>query len=101
GVVQWPPLTRRVLADLLGYHEHLIQFVELEVGGGFGVRGEFYPEDLLVPWAAMRLRRPVQWIEDRREHFMAANHSRQQWHETEIGFDRDGRIVALIDRFIT
>jgi CO/xanthine dehydrogenase Mo-binding subunit len=89
-----------VLADLLGHPEHLIHFVELEVGGGFGVRGEFYPEDFLVPWAAMRLRRPVQWIEDRREHLMAANHSRQQWHDTEIGFDRDGRIVALIDRFI-
>jgi len=73
----------------------LPQFVELEVGGGFGIRGEFYPEDLLVPWTAMRLGRPVQWIEDRREHLMAANHSRQQWHETELGFDRDGRIVAL------
>jgi carbon-monoxide dehydrogenase large subunit len=101
GVAKLPHFNRRVLADLLGHPEHLIHFVELEVGGGFGVRGEFYPEDLLVPWAAMRLSRPVQWIEDRREHLMAANHSRQQWHDTEIGFDRDGRIVALIDRFIT
>jgi carbon-monoxide dehydrogenase large subunit len=101
GVAKVPHFNRRVLADLLGHPEHLIHFVELEVGGGFGVRGEFYPEDLLVPWAAIRLRRPVQWIEDRREHLMAANHSRQQWHETEIGFDRDGRIVALIDRFMT
>jgi CO/xanthine dehydrogenase Mo-binding subunit len=101
GVAKVPHFNRRVLADLLGYAEHLIQFVELEVGGGFGIRGEFYPEDLLVPWAAMRLGRPVQWIEDRREHLMAANHSRQQWHETELGFDRDGRIVALVDRFLT
>jgi carbon-monoxide dehydrogenase large subunit len=101
GVAKVPHFNRRVLADLLHYPEHLIHFIELEVGGGFGVRGEFYPEDLLVPWAAMRLGRPVQWIEDRREHLMAANHSRQQWHETEIGFDRGGRIVALIDRFIT
>jgi aerobic carbon-monoxide dehydrogenase large subunit len=101
GVAKVPHFNRRVLADLLGHPEHLIQFVELEVGGGFGIRGEFYPEDLLVPWAAMRLQRPVQWIEDRREHLMAANHSRQQWHETELGFDRDGRIVALIDRFLT
>ena len=101
GVAKVPHFNRQVLADLLDYPEHLIQFVELEVGGGFGVRGEFYPEDLLVPWAAMRLGRPVQWIEDRREHLMATNHSRQQWHETEIGFDRDGRIVALVDRFIT
>ncbi|HKY50483.1 MAG TPA: xanthine dehydrogenase family protein molybdopterin-binding subunit, partial [Candidatus Limnocylindria bacterium] len=100
GVAKVPYFNRRVLADLIGYPEHLIQFVELDVGGGFGVRGEFYPEDLVVPWAAKRLGRPVQWIEDRREHLMAANHSRQQWHETEIGFDRDGRIVALIDRFM-
>jgi carbon-monoxide dehydrogenase large subunit len=100
GVAKVPHFNRRVLADLLGYPEHLIQFTELEVGGGFGVRGEFYPEDFLVPWAAMRLGRPVQWIEDRREHLMATNHSRQQWHETEIGFDRDGKIVALVDRFL-
>jgi carbon-monoxide dehydrogenase large subunit len=101
GVAKVPHFNRRVLADLLGYPEHLIHFVELEVGGGFGVRGEFYPEDLVVPWAATRLRRPIQWIEDRREHLMATNHSRQQDHDIEIGFDRDGRIVALVDRFIT
>jgi carbon-monoxide dehydrogenase large subunit len=101
GVAKVPHFNRRVLADLLGHPEHRIHFVELEVGGGFGVRGEFYPEDLLVPWVAKRLGRPVQWIEDRREHLVAANHSRQQHHETEIGFDRDGRIVALIDRFLT
>src|SRR5439155_1143172 len=78
GVAKVPHFNRRVLADLLPYPEHLIQFVELEVGGGFGVRGEFYPEDFVIPWAAMRLGRPIQWIEDRREHLMAANHSRQQ-----------------------
>jgi aerobic carbon-monoxide dehydrogenase large subunit len=100
GVAKVPHFNRRVLADLIGHPEHLIQFVELEVGGGFGVRGEFYPEDLIVPWAAMRLGRPVQWIEDRREHLMATNHSRQQHHDVEIGFDRDGRIVALVDRFL-
>jgi len=100
GVAKVPHFNRRVLADLLDYPEHLIQFVELEVGGGFGVRGEFYPEDLMVPWAAMRLGRPVQWIEDRREHLMATNHSRQQYHDIEIGFDGDGRIVALVDHFL-
>jgi carbon-monoxide dehydrogenase large subunit len=99
GVAKVPHFNRRVLADLLPYPEHLIHFVELEVGGGFGVRGEFYPEDLVVPWAAMKLGRPVQWIEDRREHFMATNHSRQQYHDIEIGLDRDGRIVGLVDRF--
>jgi aerobic carbon-monoxide dehydrogenase large subunit len=100
GVAKVPHFNRRVLADLLGHPEHRIHFVELEVGGGFGVRGEFYPEDLVVPWAARRLGRPVQWIEDRREHLMATNHSRQQYHDIEIGFDADSRIVALVDRFV-
>jgi CO/xanthine dehydrogenase Mo-binding subunit len=97
GVAKVPHFNRRVLADLLDFPEHRIRFVELEVGGGFGVRGEFCPEDLVVPWVAIRLGRPVQWIEDRREHFMATNHSRQQDHDIEIGFDADGRIVALVD----
>jgi carbon-monoxide dehydrogenase large subunit len=99
GVAKVPHFNRRVLADLLGHPEHLIRFVEMEVGGGFGIRGEFYPEDLVIPWAAMRLVRPIQWIEDRREHLMAANHSRQQEHDIQMGFDGEGRIVALVDRF--
>lgn len=100
GVAKVPHWNRRVLSELLGHPEHLIRFVELEVGGGFGVRGEFYPEDFLIPWAALRLGRPIQWVEDRREHLMAANHSRQQLHEVEIGVRRDGTIVALRDRFL-
>ena len=97
GPTKVPHYNRGVLADLLGHPEHLVRFVETDVGGGFGVRGEFYPEDFLVPWAAMRLGRPVRWIEDRREHFMATNHSREQWHDVEIGATADGRIVALSD----
>jgi carbon-monoxide dehydrogenase large subunit len=100
GVAKVPHFNRRVLSELLGHPEHLIHFIELEVGGGFGVRGEFYPEDLVVPWAAMRLGRPVQWVEDRREHMMATNHSRQQVHDVELGLTREGRIVALRDRFV-
>jgi carbon-monoxide dehydrogenase large subunit len=100
GVAKVPHFNRRVLSELLHHPEHLIRFVELEVGGGFGVRGEFYPEDFVIPWAAMRLGRPIQWVEDRREHLMATNHSRQQLHEVEIGVRRDGTIVALEDRFL-
>ncbi len=96
-VVHW---NRRILADLLGYPESRIRFIETEVGGGFGPRGEFYPEDFLVPWAAMRLGRPVQWLEDRREHFLATNHSREQVHEVEIGAERDGTIVAIVDHAV-
>lgn len=97
GPTKVPHFNRRVLADLLGWSIDRIRFLEPDVGGGFGVRGEFYPEDFLIPWAAVRLRRPVKWIEDRREHLMATNHSRQQVHDIEVGATRDGRIVALID----
>ncbi|MDR7420949.1 MAG: xanthine dehydrogenase family protein molybdopterin-binding subunit [Armatimonadota bacterium] len=98
GPTKVPHFNRRVLADLLGWSPERIRFVEPEVGGGFGVRGEFYPEDFLIPWAAVRLGRPVKWTEDRREHLVATNHSRQQVHEIELGATRDGRIVALTDR---
>jgi aerobic carbon-monoxide dehydrogenase large subunit len=72
---------------------------ESHVGGGFGVRGELYPEDVLVCVAAMRLGWPVKWIEDRREHFICANHSRQQRHRVRAGVDADGVILALDDEF--
>ncbi len=98
GPTKVPHFNRQVLSDLLGMPVHRIHFVEPDVGGGFGIRGEFYPEDFLVPWAAIRLGRPVKWIEDRREHLLAANHSRQQTHEIEVGATRDGRLVALADR---
>ncbi len=98
GPTKVPHFNRGVLARFLGWPEYRIRFIEPDVGGGFGIRGEFYPEDFLVPWAAVRLNRPVKWIEDRREHLVAANHSRQQVHEVEVGATRDGRIVALVDR---
>lgn len=97
GPTKVPHFNRRVLADLLGWPEARIRFIEPDVGGGFGVRGEFYPEDFLIPWAAVRLQRPVKWVEDRREHLAATNHSRQQIHDVEVGATRDGRLVALID----
>jgi aerobic carbon-monoxide dehydrogenase large subunit len=100
GPTKVPHFNRQVLSDLLDVPVHRIRFVEPDVGGGFGIRGEFYPEDFLVPWAAMRLGRPVAWIEDRREHMLAANHSREQIHEIEVGATRDGRLVAVVDRVI-
>jgi carbon-monoxide dehydrogenase large subunit len=98
GPTKVPHFNRGVLAAFLGWPEARIRFIEPDVGGGFGVRGEFYPEDFLIPWAAVRLGRPVKWIEDRREHLVATNHSRQQVHEVELAATRDGRIVALTDR---
>ena len=69
------------------------------MGGGFGIRGELYPEDVLVCVAAMRLNRPVKWIEDRREHLIAANHSRQQLHRLRAAVDSEGRILGIDDRY--
>jgi carbon-monoxide dehydrogenase large subunit len=69
--------------------------IELDVGGGFGVRGEFYPEDFLIPFAARHVGRPVKWIEDRREHLMATNHSREVDCDIEIACTRDGLILGL------
>ncbi|MCC6776783.1 MAG: xanthine dehydrogenase family protein molybdopterin-binding subunit [Hyphomicrobiales bacterium] len=86
---------RRVLAPMLGLAEDAIDMIEPDVGGGFGVRGEFYPEDFLIPFAARKLGRPVKWIEDRREHLMATNHSREVDCEVEIACTRDGVILAM------
>ena len=86
---------RNVLSSFLGIPVHQIHFVEPEVGGGFGIRGEFYPEDFLVPFAAMVLRRPIKWIEDRQEHLMGSNHARQQLWEVEIATTGDGTILGL------
>ncbi|HEY1982062.1 MAG TPA: xanthine dehydrogenase family protein molybdopterin-binding subunit [Xanthobacteraceae bacterium] len=86
---------RRTLARMLELPESAIDLIEIDVGGGFGVRGEFYPEDFLIPFAARKIGRPVKWIEDRREHLLAANHSREIDCELEIACQHDGTIVAL------
>jgi aerobic carbon-monoxide dehydrogenase large subunit len=88
-------LNRRVLARQMGLPEGAIRMVENDVGGGFGARGEFYPEDFLIPFAARRTGRPVKWIEDRREHLAATNHARNAGCELEIACARDGTILAL------
>lgn len=89
---------RQILSGMLDLPEERVEMLEVDVGGGFGVRGEFYPEDFLVPWAARRLGRPVKWIEDRREHLMASNHSRQMECELEIAIDGEGLITGLRGR---
>jgi carbon-monoxide dehydrogenase large subunit len=98
---QWPHTTRTLAAGMLGLPEHRIRVVVPDVGGGFGVKEEFYPEDLLVPFAALRLGRPVKWIEDRREHMLSVVHAREQVHEIELALRRDGIILGLRDRIVT
>ena len=86
---------RRILAKAMGLAEDAIDMVENDVGGGFGARGEFYPEDFLVPFAARHVGRPVKWTEDRREHLMTINHARESACEVEIACKRDGTILGL------
>ncbi len=86
---------RAILASFLDMSESKIHFIEPDVGGGFGIRGEFYPEDFLIPFAAMKLGRPVKWIEDRLEHLKSANHSRDVLCEVEIAAQRDGTLLGM------
>jgi len=86
---------RRLLAASLGLPNDAVELIEADVGGGFGSRGEFYPEDYLIPAAAKLIGWPVKWTEDRREHMLAANHARDVECEVEIAAMRDGRILAL------
>src|SRR5256884_1293817 len=98
---QSPTSIRGGLAVLFGRPESNVDVIAPDVGGGFGPKIMlFYPDELLVPYAAMQLRRPVKWTEDRQEHFTAVNQERGQVHEVEVGFDGDGRVLALSDDFI-
>ncbi len=86
---------RRTLAKQMDLPESAIEIVENDVGGGFGARGEFYPEDFLIPFAARHSGRPVKWTEDRREHLMCVNHAREAECDVEIACARDGTILGL------
>jgi aerobic carbon-monoxide dehydrogenase large subunit len=99
GAAKVPHRNRESLARMLGRSTAGLHLYEAHVGGGFGIRGEVYPEDVLVLVAAMRLGRPIKWIEDRREHLMAANQSRQQRHRIRAALDSDGHLLAIDDDF--
>src|ERR1700682_197118 len=86
---------RRILAKQLGLAVDAIDMIEYDVGGSFGARGEFYPEDFLIPFAARHVGRPVKWTEDRREHLMTINHAREAACDVEIACTRDGTILGL------
>jgi carbon-monoxide dehydrogenase large subunit len=99
GAAKVPHWNRDTIARMLGRAPSKVHLLEGHVGGGFGIRGELYPEDVLVCLAAMRLRRPVKWIEDRREHLIAANHSRQQTHRVRAAVKADGTVLGIEDQF--
>ncbi|HSR54840.1 MAG TPA: xanthine dehydrogenase family protein molybdopterin-binding subunit, partial [Alphaproteobacteria bacterium] len=97
GAAKVPHRNKDTLVNMLGCRPDQLHVHESHVGGGFGIRGELYPEDVLVMVAAKRLGRPVKWIEDRMEHLMCANQGREQRHLARVAVDKDGRILALED----
>jgi carbon-monoxide dehydrogenase large subunit len=99
GAAKVPHYNRKALASMLDLEQERVHLHEGHVGGGFGVRGELYPEDVLVCAATMNFGRPVKWIEDRREHLIATNHSRDQIHRIRAAVGGDGFILGIDDEF--
>jgi carbon-monoxide dehydrogenase large subunit len=91
---------RRALSRVCGLPIEQVRVVAPDVGGGFGGKGVLYPEDLLVGLAALRIGRPVKWVEDRLEHMQSAIHAREQVHEIELALDENGAILALRDHIL-
>lgn len=98
---QFPHLARGFLASVLSMPESSIRVIAPDVGGGFGVKCEFYSEEVLVPLLALRLGRPVRWIEDRTEHMVATTHAREQIHHVEAAVAADGTVTAVKVRSYT
>ncbi|HYY60985.1 MAG TPA: molybdopterin cofactor-binding domain-containing protein, partial [Burkholderiales bacterium] len=101
GAAKVPHYNRDQVARMLDLPGDMVHLIQGHVGGGFGVRGELYPEDVLVCQAALRLKRPVKWIEDRFEHLVAANHSRDQIHHLRAAVDERGFVLGLEDEIFT
>jgi carbon-monoxide dehydrogenase large subunit len=98
---QAPLPIRNGLARMLDLSERQVQVIAPFIGGGFGPKVMmFYPEETLIPWAAIQLQRPVKWIEDRREHFYATSHDRLQIHESEIALTKEGKVLGVKDVFL-
>ena len=98
---QAPIRIRNYLSQLLGLPQAQVRVIAPDIGGGFGPKIMMcYPEEILIPWAAMQLGRPVKWIEDRRENFAAMNHEREQIHVASIAVDGDGRILGVRTSFL-
>ncbi|MDA0241842.1 MAG: xanthine dehydrogenase family protein molybdopterin-binding subunit [Chloroflexi bacterium] len=97
---QAPVFLRNGMAAFLGLSENQVRVIAPFIGGGFGPKIMlFYPEEFLVPWLAMQLGRPIKWIEDRAEHFVATTHERDQIHYAEMAVDKEGKILAVRDKF--
>jgi aerobic carbon-monoxide dehydrogenase large subunit len=100
SAVQMPFLLRADLASVLDLPEPQIRVIAPDVGGGFGGKTPLYPEDVLVPWLALRLRRPVKWIASRTEDLLTTNHGRGLLHEVEAAADAEGHWTGLRVRIV-
>ncbi|MCA9965571.1 MAG: xanthine dehydrogenase family protein molybdopterin-binding subunit [Anaerolineales bacterium] len=97
---QAPVFIRNGMAAFLGLSENQVRVIAPFIGGGFGPKiMMFYSEEMLIPWAAMQLNRPVKWIEDRAENFVATTQERDQIHDVQAAFDENGRILGIHDTF--
>src|SRR5450755_2980443 len=92
---QTPHICRATIADLLDCNLPSVRVIAPFVGGGFGTKAPFYAEEIVIPVAALKLGRPVKWIEDRREHFLSATQERDQYWKVAIAVDAGGRILGL------
>jgi aerobic carbon-monoxide dehydrogenase large subunit len=97
---QVPHQVRQVICELLDLPPHRVRVIAPDVGGGFGAKLIVYPEDVLIPLLALRTGRPVRWIEERTEHMLTATQERAQRHDVTVGFDGEGRLLALRDHFV-
>ena len=105
GITVWdttqtPHVARRLLSHMLVIPERQVHVIAPDVGGGFGPKAVFYPEEFLIPYLARKLKRPVKWIEDRLEHFRATVHERTQIHDVEVAIRKDGTLLGLRVRFL-
>jgi carbon-monoxide dehydrogenase large subunit len=98
---QAPIPVRNGLAAMLGLSDHQVRLIAPFIGGGFGPKiMMFYPEEVVIPWIALRLEKPIKWIEDRAENFVATTQERGQLHDSEIALTKDGRILGVKDSFL-
>src|SRR5262249_61069058 len=97
---QTPHVLRSLVAEHLGHPEHLLRVICPDMGGGFGIKTHPYPEDLVVAFLALRLRRPVKWVQTRCEDFLASNYCREHRISVDVAADGDGRLRGLRARIV-
>jgi aerobic carbon-monoxide dehydrogenase large subunit len=97
---QWPHIVRTVLSQMLQIGEHKIRVISPDVGGGFGNKQDVYPEEIIAPCLAIKLRKPIKWIASRSEDATSTVHARDQIHKVELAVSNDGTLLGLKDEIL-